>query len=168
MDVDQDGYLEEEDFEALTARWTQIRGWVPGSPDYEGMRAVMMGWWGALLAASDQNRDNKVSLDEVMAVVDQLGDMTDEVMGTAHSMFDAIDQNGDGKIGAEEYEQVVTGWKGYEADADGIFPLLDLDGDGSLSRDEFAELWAEFWRGDDPTSPSKWFFGPFEPRDQDA
>jgi EF hand domain-containing protein len=162
MDVDGDGYLEEEDFEALTARWMQVRGWEPGSDDYEGIRAVMMGWWGVLLAASDRDRDDKVSLDEVMAVVDRLGGMTDEIMATAGAMFDAIDQDGDGRIGPGEYEQVVTGWKGDDASAGGIFPRLDLDGDGWISRDEFRQLWTEFWRGDDPTSPSAWVFGPLE------
>lgn len=162
MDVDGDGFLEEADFEALTARWMKVRDWEPGSAGYERIRAVMMGWWKALLAASDQDRDDKVTLDEVMAVVDRLGGMRDAVVATAHSMFDCIDQDGDGRIGPAEYEQVVTGWKGYEASTEGIFPRLDLDGDGSISQDEFTHLWTGFWMGDDPASPSKWVLGPFE------
>ena len=41
MDVDHDGFLEEEDFEALTARWVGMRGWEPGSADYDRMRSIM-------------------------------------------------------------------------------------------------------------------------------
>lgn len=162
MDVDGDGYLQEADFEALTTRWMKVRDWEPGSAGYDQVRTVMMGWWATLLAASDQDRDDKVTLDEVMAVVDRLGDMTDAVAGTAHVMFDAIDQDADGRIGSAEYEQVVTGWKGYQASADGIFRHLDLDSDGWISRDEFTRLWTGFWTGDDPSSPSKWVFGPFD------
>lgn len=38
MDADQDGFLEEEDFEALTERWVGIRGWEPRSVEYDRMR----------------------------------------------------------------------------------------------------------------------------------
>jgi Ca2+-binding EF-hand superfamily protein len=162
MDADGDGYLEEADFEALTARWMKVRDWEPGSAGYEQIRAVMMGWWEALREAADRDRDDRVTLDDVMAVIDQLRGMIEAVETTARSMFEAVDQDGDGRIGPAEYAQVVTAWKGYGASADGIFPLLDLDGDGSISQDEFVGLWTGFWIGDDPSSPSKWVFGPFE------
>jgi Ca2+-binding EF-hand superfamily protein len=161
MDVDRDGFLEEQDFEALTERWVDIRGWKPGSADYDRMRSIMMGWWATLLAASDQDRDDKVSLDEVLLVVDRLHAMDAEVMGTADSMFDAIDENGDGLIAIEEHKQVVKAWKGSDAGVDEVFPRLDRDGYGYLSRAEFRELWADFWRGDDPASPGQWVFGPY-------
>jgi Ca2+-binding EF-hand superfamily protein len=161
MDVDQDGFLEEEDFEALTERWVGVRGWEPGSAGYDRMRSIMMGWWTALLAMSDQDRDDKVTLDEVMLTVDRLHAMDDEVMGTADSMFDAIDEDADGLIAVEEHKQVVQAWKGSDAGVDEVFPRLDADADGYLSRAEFRELWAEFWRGDDPTSPGQWVFGPY-------
>ena len=161
MDVDHNGFLEEEDFEALTERWVAIRGWEPGSADYDRMRSIMMGWWAALLAMSDQDRDDKVSLDEVLLLVDQLGSMDAEVTATADSMFDAIDENGDGLIAIEEHKQVVKAWKGTDAGVEEIFPRLDLNGDGYLSRAEFRELWADFWRGDDPAAPGQWVFGPY-------
>jgi Ca2+-binding EF-hand superfamily protein len=160
MDADQDGFLEREDFEALAARWTGVRAWMQDTPEYETMRTTMMGWWDALLAASDQNRDDKVTLDEVMLVVDRLGDLADDVIGTANTMFDALDANNDGKISEEEFRQVVTGWKGSDADTAEIFPKLDLDSDGYISRDEFARHWHEFWTGDDESSPSQFLFGP--------
>lgn len=161
MDVDGDGLLTAEDFEAVTERWVGIRGWEPGSADYDRMRSIMMGWWESLLATSEQNRDDKVSLDEVLLVVDQLGSMDAEVMATADGMFDAIDENGDGLIGLDEHKQVVKAWKGSDVGVEEVFPQLDLNGDGSLSRAEFGELWAEFWRGDDPSSPAQWVFGPY-------
>ena len=165
MDVNGDGLLEEADFEALTARWMKVRDWLPGSEGYERIRGVMMGWWETLREAADQDRDDRVTLDDVMAVIDQLHGMTEAVEATARSMFEAVDQDGDGRIGPDEYEQVVTAWKGYEASAEGIFERLDLDGDGWISLDEFVGLWSGFWMGDDPASPSNWVFGPFEGHD---
>src|SRR5882757_1222747 len=86
MDVDADGFLTESDFAALADRWTELRG----APD-ETLSAVMMSWWSTLLAASDLNRDNKVTFDEVLTVVERLPAMRDAVTGTADAMFTAVD-----------------------------------------------------------------------------
>jgi hypothetical protein len=159
MDEDGDGFLEKGDFAALTARWTTIRG--PG--DHTRLAEIMMGWWATLLAASDLDRDEKVTLDEVLLVVDRLGAMPEVVLATAEAMFEAIDEDGDGRISAEEYRRLIEAWSGRTTDTDEIFPLLDLDGDGHLSRTEFGRLWREFWAGDDPGAPGSLVFGRFEP-----
>jgi Ca2+-binding EF-hand superfamily protein len=125
------------------------------------MGTIMMGWWSGLLAMSDTDRDEKVTLDEVLLMVDQLASMDAAVYGTADSMFEAIDENADGVIALDEHKQVVQAWKGSADGMDEIFPQLDLNGDGHLSRDEFRELWSEFWRGDDAAAPGQWIFGPY-------
>jgi Ca2+-binding EF-hand superfamily protein len=155
MDSDNDGFLTEDDFVALTERWVAVRG-----VDEERLATIMMGWWTTLLAASDLNRDNKVTLDEILLVVDQLPTMPDAVTGTADVMFSAIDENADGLITADEYNHMIEAWNGTPTDTDTTFPLLDGDGDGRLSRSEFRELWYEFWAGDDASAPGTLVFGP--------
>jgi Ca2+-binding EF-hand superfamily protein len=162
MDADNDGYLEESDFTALAARWTSLRGLAPDSDSYRRLTEIMLGWWTALAAGSDLNRDNKVSLDEVLTLVDVLPTMPDAVTGTAEAMFEATDENSDGEISAAEYHQLIEAWNGVETDTDEIFPLLDLNHDGHLSRAEFVTHWTEFWAGDDPSAPGTWVFGRFE------
>ncbi|MFD8493002.1 EF-hand domain-containing protein [Amycolatopsis sp. NPDC059657] len=159
MDADGDSYLDESDFEALTGRWVALRGVTADSAEGAGLRGIMMGWWAALLAAAD--RDDKVTLEEVLMVVDQLGGMLDAVTGTAETMFDAIDEDGDGAISRAEYRQLIEAWNGTATDTDEIFGLLDLDGDGHISRKEFVEHWTEFWAGDNPNAPGTWVFGRF-------
>jgi Ca2+-binding EF-hand superfamily protein len=156
MDADNDGFLEERDFEALTDRWISLRG--PG--DHQRLSEIMMGWWTTLLAASDLNRDNKVTLEEVLAVVDRLPEMPSAVTTTAEAMFDAVDENGDDLISPAEYRRMMEAWRGRDTDTDTIFPLLDSDGDGQLSRSEFSELWFEFWAGDNEEAPGTLVFGP--------
>lgn len=159
MDADGDGCLKEADFTALTARWIRIRG----AGDHTRLSTIMMGWWTTLLAASDLDRDDRVTLDEVMALVDRLGGMSDAVAGTAEAMFEAVDEDGDGRISPAEYRRLIEAWTGRDTDTDEVFPLLDLDGDGYLSQPEFTRLWTEFWSGDDPNAPGTWAFGRFGP-----
>jgi Ca2+-binding EF-hand superfamily protein len=162
MDVDLDGFLVRDDFAALTDRWTVNRGLAPDSPEAARLSAIMMGWWETLLAASDADRDGRVTLDEVLVVVDRLATDRAPVVATATAMFEAIDADGDGRISAAEYRELIETWNGAPTDTDEVFALLDLDGDGHLSEEEFVLLWTEFWAGDDPDAAGTWVFGRFE------
>jgi Ca2+-binding EF-hand superfamily protein len=162
MDANGDGFLEEADFSALTARWAEIRGAEKGSAEHHRLREIMMGWWKTLLAAAGDVPDGKITLDDVLRVVVRLRDMTDAVTATASVMFEAVDEDGDGRISRAEYRRLIEAWNGRDTRTDGIFPRLDLDGDGYLSFAEFTELWTEFWAGDDPDAPGTWVFGCFE------
>jgi len=155
MDSNGDGFLERADFEALTDRWVHIRnGAEPGR-----LREIMMGWWDALRAASDHDRDDKVTVDEVLTVVQDLGTMLDLVVATAESMFEAVDEDGDGQVSAPEYARMIHAWTGDESPTDAVFARLDLDGDGAISKSEFVRHWVEFWAGDDPDAPGAHVFG---------
>jgi Ca2+-binding EF-hand superfamily protein len=156
MDGDGDGFLQEQDFQALAERWARLRG----PADERRLTGIMLSWWSTLLAASDVDRDDKVSLDEVLLVVDKLPDTPAAVTATADVMFEAIDENGDDLISAAEYRRMIEAWNGRPTDTDTTFPLLDSDGDGLLSRAEFAALWLEFWAGDDAEAPGTLVFGP--------
>lgn len=159
MDADGDGYLTEPDFQALAGRWTAIRGPAGG----DRLTEIMLGWWETLRAAADEDRDDRVTVDEVLRVVDRLPAMLDAVRATAVAMFEAVDADGDGRIAAAEYRQLVEAWNGRPTDTDEVFPLLDADGDGFIDAEEFVALWTEFWAGDDPSAPGTWVFGRFPP-----
>ncbi len=154
MDANGDQYLDETDFRALTSRWTAIRGGVADAR----LSEIMMGWWATLSGAAGSD---KVSLGDVLVVVDRLGEMPEAVTATADAMFEAVDENGDGEISAAEYRRLIEAWTGQETDTAEVFALLDLNGDGHLSREEFAGLWTEFWAGDNAAAPGSWVFGRF-------
>ncbi|MER5265267.1 EF-hand domain-containing protein [Actinosynnema sp. NPDC002837] len=155
MDSNGDGFLERADFEALTDRWVHLRG----AADPDRLREIMMGWWDALRAASDHDRDDKVTVDEVLTVVKDLGTMLDLVVATAESMFEAVDEDGDGRVSAPEYARMIHAWTGDDSPTDAVFARLDLDGDGSISKSEFVQHWVEFWAGDDADAPGAHVFG---------
>lgn len=159
MDDDGDGYLTETDFRALTARWLGLRGTDASSPGGERLTGIMMGWWATLDDAAGGG--GKVSLDQVLQVVDELPAMPGAVTGTAEAMFEAVDENGDGAISAAEYDRLIAAWNGVGTPSEDVFALLDSDGDGRLSREEFTRHWYEFWAGDDPAAPGSSVFGRF-------
>jgi hypothetical protein len=160
MDADGRGHLVAADFEALATRWTRLRGQRPGTEAHAKLRAIMLGWWISLSAAAEYA--DRVSIDDVLTVVDALPAMTAAVAATADAMFEAVDENGDGRVSRAEYRRMIEAWNGRTTDTDEVFELLDLDGDGAITVDEFRLLWTEFWAGDDPASPGTWVFGRFD------
>jgi Ca2+-binding EF-hand superfamily protein len=150
MDANGDGYLTESDFRALTARWVALRG-----GDEELLSGVMMGWWATLSAIAGQD---EVTIDNVLHVVDALPKTPEAVTDTADAMFAAVDENHDDYISQSEYRTMIAAWLGHDGVTD--FAALDSDGDGRLSREEFAELWLEFWAGDDAEAAGTYVFGP--------
>jgi Ca2+-binding EF-hand superfamily protein len=166
LDADGDGYLRRDDFEALVARWSAVRGAAPGSEVHARLRVAVMGWWQALSAESGGGSDgggdggSEVEMGEVLALVDRLPEMREAVAATAEVLFDAVDTNLDGRISATEHREVVETWNGRPVDTVEVFPRLDLDGDGYLTRPEFTLLWSQFWIGDNPAEPGNLMFGP--------
>ncbi|WP_327287200.1 EF-hand domain-containing protein [Streptomyces sp. NBC_01198] len=159
FDTDSDGYLREEDFRALVARWSRLPGVGPGTELRTRVETLLMGWWAALREAGDTNGNGAVDLGEVLALVDRLPTMVADVTATADTVFDAVDANGDGVISPEEHLRLVETWNGRPVDVAGVFELLDLNGDGHLSREEFALLWRQFWISDNPAEPGNLLCG---------
>jgi Ca2+-binding EF-hand superfamily protein len=76
-------------------------------------------------------------------------------------IFDAIDTNADGGIAAEEFASYFNSLGVDDEEfANKIFQAMDTNKDGSLSREEFSSFGSEFFLGQDPSSPSRNFFGP--------
>jgi Ca2+-binding EF-hand superfamily protein len=161
FDTDGDGYLREEDFRELVARWSRLPGVGPGTELRTRVETLLMGWWAVLLETGDTNGDGAVDLPEIIALADRLPGMIADVTATADTIFDAVDANGDGVISPEEHRRLVETWNGAPVDMDGVFELLDLNGDGHLSREEFALLWRQFWISQDPAEPGNWLCGKF-------
>ncbi|MET9494479.1 EF-hand domain-containing protein [Streptomyces sp. NPDC006552] len=153
IDADGDGYLREDDFRALVARWRRLSAAGPGTELGARVETLLMGWWAALLEVGDANGDGGVDMSELLALVDKLPTMVASVTATADTVFEAVDANGDGRISADEHRRLVETWNGRPADVAGVFELLDLNGDGHLSREEFATLWRQFWISADPAAP---------------
>ncbi|MFJ2730039.1 EF-hand domain-containing protein [Streptomyces collinus] len=164
FDADANGYLDQRDFQALAERWRGLPRVRPGSELAARVDAVMLGWWDHLAAHVDTDRDGRVDLGEVLAMVDRLPTMRDVVAATAETVFDAVDEDGDGRISPAEHQRLVDTWHGESVDVADVFDRLDADGDGYLGRREFTGLWVQFWTSDDPAEPGNQLCGPVPTR----
>ncbi|GGY51443.1 EF-hand domain-containing protein [Streptomyces omiyaensis] len=164
FDADRNGHLDRTDFEALAERWRRLPRVRTGAGLAARVDAVMLGWWDRLAAHVDTDGDGRIDLDELLAMVDLLPTLREEVAATAETVFDAVDENGDGRISPAEHQRLVDTWHGESVDVTGVFGLLDQDGDGHLSRPEFTALWIQFWTSDDPAEPGNQLCGPVPAR----
>ncbi|QNP61520.1 EF-hand domain-containing protein [Streptomyces genisteinicus] len=163
FDVDGSGYLEERDFEALAARWGSLPRVAEGSELASRVEAVIMGWWYLLAEAAGPQRPARIDMTGLMAMVDRLPAMREDVAATADTIFDAVDENGDGRISRAEHQRLIDTWHGRATATGDVFDRLDEDGDGYLERPRFAVLWTQFWISDDPDEPGNAVCGPLAP-----
>ncbi|MBH8560800.1 EF-hand domain-containing protein [Nostoc sp. CENA67] len=163
LDVDKNGFVDREDFDQITANFARIRGWEPGSSDYENLHNQLISMWEDYWINADIDKDNKVSLDEWIEsysqqyAVDQ-GSSAAAWQKPMATLFEVIDIDGDEKIAVEEYKQLLTAFgfnaSGYEE----IFQKLDTNGDGYIFKQEYLQLIKEFC-GENPEATGNLFYG---------
>ncbi|QSJ16312.1 EF-hand domain-containing protein [Nostoc sp. UHCC 0702] len=163
LDVDKNGFVEPEDFDQITANFARIRGWEPGSSDYENLHNQVISVWKNYWINADINQDNKVSFDEYLETCNQQFVADNDSSAAAWeqpmaALFDVIDINGNEQIALEEYKQLLTAFgfnaSGYEE----IFQKLDVNGDGYISKQEYLQLLKEFC-SENPEATGNLFFG---------
>ncbi|BAZ53245.1 calcium-binding EF-hand-containing protein [Nostoc sp. NIES-4103] len=163
IDVDKSGFVELEDFDHITANFARIRGWEPGSSDYEQLRNQLLLLWENYWLSADLNKDNKIHLDEFLENCNKQFIVDNDSSAAAWeqsmvTLFNIIDIDGDEKIALEEYKQFLTAYglntSGYEE----IFQKLDVNGDGYISKQEYLQLIKEYC-GDNPEAPGNLLFG---------
>jgi juvenile hormone diol kinase len=162
LDVDKNGFVELEDFDQIASNFARLRGWEPGSSDYENLHNQVISIWKNYWINADINQDNKVSLDEYLESCNQQfvadNDSSAAWEQPMAALFDVIDINGNEQISLEEYKQLLTAFgfnaSGYEE----IFQKLDVNGDGYISKQEYLQLLKEFC-GENPEATGNLFFG---------
>ncbi|MCB0167199.1 MAG: hypothetical protein KDI79_23420 [Anaerolineae bacterium] len=166
QDLDQDGFVEQNDWEQCARNLAEIRGWPPDSPEYEAILAKHIQIWITFWQPADENEDGKVSLDEYLRLADnQRAEeffSLDVIAGLFGAIFDTIDLDGDGQITDQDYRRFFKAWGGDEGLADQAFAHLDLSGDGRISRLTFVQFGSNFFLIDEPNVPGNGLFGPYE------
>lgn len=165
-DTNDNGYIEQEDYEIIARRLAKARGWQEGTPGHDIVMQRFRIDWQLLANFADDNNDAQVTLDEwfayhehIFMVDSKFRAGQDDIIST---IFATIDINGSGMIHESEFTKFFSLY-GLDADtARETFHKIDENGDGVLTRREIAKLFHQFVKSNDPKEPGNWLFGPFE------
>jgi Ca2+-binding EF-hand superfamily protein len=164
-DADNNGFIEQADYENFANRLAKVRGWDKGTTGHAMIMGRFMADWQVLASFSDADGDERVTLNEWFEyhnhifIIDQKHRAgSNNIVAT---IFETLDINGDGEITENEFKMFYNIFGMGEAVAQEIFPKIDHNGDGILTRSEIATLYHQFSFSDDPDMPGNWLFGPF-------
>jgi len=171
-DIDNNGYLDKNDFECLALRNTLIEG--RGNWDvkaYENNRKIMSDLWNEIAELADFNKDGQVTVDEFkQAIQKHCNSKSWEQLPRAFktfiaSTFKTIDVNGDGLVGVDEYRLDCVGRAAFAniKEIDDAYNALlspeDKKADG-ISLTRYQELYAQFISNPDEKCNAVYLFGP--------
>ncbi|XP_037082894.1 sarcoplasmic calcium-binding protein 1-like isoform X1 [Pollicipes pollicipes] len=171
-DIDNNGYLDKNDFECLAVRTTIIESKGDFTQaKYEENRKVMRNLWNEIADLADFNKDGEVSVDEFkLAVKDAcVGKPFDSFPGALKafisSHFSTVDVNGDGLVGIEEYRVDCCSRQAYSEiqlldDAYNKLCSAEDKKKGGIDIKRFQELYAQFIGNPDETIGAVFLFGP--------
>ncbi len=165
FDADYDGLLEKSDFETVSRRMGDLRGWKQGDAGFDDLNGRWMFVWDSMDKLSDANGDERVSPEEFLNAYELLLGTDDGYNFVMHSIgnmnFDVLDADGDDRITLEEFRAFHKAHNVDSTYTDSAFAAMDTNGNGSLSRDETMAHLRDFFYSQDPDKPGNYFFGRF-------
>ena len=170
-DFDHDGYLERSEYVLVALRLAELAGLLPGSPDYQVLVNGYLAGWNHLKAQADADHDDRISLEEYLAV--QAQDLQDkerwrtEVLALQHFVFTAVDSDHDEQLTQDEFAHIAQAYGLDEATSHEVSRRFDKDGDNLIPFTDLFEYLEDFYYGEDPQAIGRYIAGIFNLRDTD-
>ncbi|XP_050727684.1 sarcoplasmic calcium-binding protein isoform X1 [Eriocheir sinensis] len=173
-DIDNNGYLDKNDFECLALRNTLIEGRGEFKDEaYATNQKIMNNLWNEIAELADFNKDGQVTVDEFKKAVQNLclGKTFEgfpPCFKTVISrLFRTIDINGDGLVGVDEYRLDCISRSAFSSvkEIDDAYNKLCTDADnkaGGISLARYQELYAQFISNPDEKCNAVYLFGPLK------
>jgi len=173
-DIDNNGFLDKNDFECLAVRNTVIEG--KGNWDeatFKKNQEIMANLWNEIADLADFNKDGEVSTDEFIKGVEksakgkQFADLPAAFKHFIQDQFRTIDVDGDGSVGLTEFRVDCVNRMAYKTigELDAAYEKLLNDEDkkaGGITLERYQELYAQFIGNPDETCNACFLFGPLE------
>jgi Ca2+-binding EF-hand superfamily protein len=166
VDIDNNGFIEKEDWEKIGENLAAMRNIEQGSETYKGIQAGLGTIWTNLQEHADVDSDGKVSLEEWLLFEDEKVINCDEewydsyVNNIVRGLFAVLDEDQNGVISQVEYINLMVSFHVSPSDARDAFQKLDSDGSGTIDEAELIQAVRDFRRSDKPETPGNWLFGP--------
>lgn len=164
FDFDKNGVLEKSDYEQFSKNLSQAYTLLPGTSQYAAMHAETMALWEFIHSVADKDGDHRISPAEF---IDAYAAMTNDdttfqqlLMSYAEFVIRTGDRDGDGKLDENEYATILWCYGIADEAARTAFRHLVTDGRGTLTLAAMEQIFAEFFRSDDPAAPGNWMIGP--------
>ncbi|XP_042889300.1 sarcoplasmic calcium-binding protein, alpha-B and -A chains isoform X3 [Penaeus japonicus] len=173
-DIDNNGFLDKNDFECLAVRNTLIEGRGEFSADaYANNQKIMRNLWNEIAELADFNKDGEVTVDEFkQAVQTNCSGKVYDTFPTAFKTFIAnqfktIDVNGDGMVGLDEYRLDCITRSAFAdvKEIDEAYNKLTTEDDrkaGGLTLARYQDLYAQFISNPDESCSACYLFGPLK------
>jgi len=171
-DIDNNGYLDKNDFECLAVKNTVIElagGWTKDK--YEANQKIMTNLWNEIAEIADFNKDGQVSIEEFQKAVKnacigkKFEAFPSSMIALINEQFRTVDVNGDGTVGLDEFRVDCVNRNAYTSIdvVDEAFNKLQNDADkkaGGISLSRYQQLYADFLSSTDEKNPACYLFGP--------
>ncbi|XP_060811606.1 sarcoplasmic calcium-binding protein [Bombus pascuorum] len=159
LDVNKDGVIGHDDFMLLAERFSDL-GYLTPESKIEFKKLMNEAWeeqWGEI------SPYNLICIDKYLEQMQHvLNDSS--LKRKCHYflpfLFKAVDKNRNGEISVQEFQLFFQCLGLTHDDAVISFSHIDINDDGKISFEEFITLGREFFLTEDPTKPSKYFWGP--------
>ncbi|KOX71426.1 Sarcoplasmic calcium-binding protein [Melipona quadrifasciata] len=159
LDVDKDGVISYDDFMLFEKRFSNLGHLTPGAKT-EFKKILDKMWeeqWGEI------SPYNLICIEKYLEKMQHV--LNDSALRKkCHHflpfLFKAVDKDQSGEISQQEFQLFFQCLGLTHDDAIISFSHIDTNDDGKISFDEFITLGHEFFLTEDPTKPSKYFWGP--------
>ncbi|NEO11317.1 EF-hand domain-containing protein, partial [Moorena sp. SIO3E8] len=132
----------------------QVRGWKPGSQDYQFLYFSWISFGEWLQDLVDLNGNGQIELSEWLECLDKRLDYD-----FYEAFIKLIDGNEDGKIVIDELRLFYQAYQIDTTHIEEAFETLDLNLDSSISKEEFKQIFDQFLYSEDLQAPGNWFLG---------
>merc|ERR1712198_31353 len=173
-DIDNNGFLDKNDFECLAVRNTVIETkgkWCENV--YKKNQEIMANLWNEIADLADFNKDGEVTTAEFKKAIQAncvgkaYAEFPTAFKAFIDGFFKTIDVDGDGSVGLDEYRSDCVKRMAYKSiqELDAAYEKLLTDADkaaGGITLERYQELYAHFIGNPDETCNGCFLFGPLE------